>query len=167
MRSARKNSDNFEENLLKLVRTLPTVLKFLPSQKAQDARNFVQVSLSSSQLWCQFRVFTTSRLWSDFAHWVVCDDRTSYGQSSMHIGSSAPHLNVPVTAACHRVPSIADLVQPDQLPLRVCCDACSLGCFSSGNEGSGLPILPQLCWSPAEYPRHATLHKYAPVHAQV
>ena len=42
MRSARKNSDNFEENLLKLVRTLPTVLKFLPSQKAQDARNFVQ-----------------------------------------------------------------------------------------------------------------------------
>ena len=44
MRSARKNSDNFEENLLKLVRTLPTVLKFLPSQKAQDARNFVQVS---------------------------------------------------------------------------------------------------------------------------
>ena len=43
MRSARKNSDNFEENLLKLVRTLPTVLKFLPSQKAQDARNFVQV----------------------------------------------------------------------------------------------------------------------------
>ena len=31
MRSARKNSDNFEENLLKLVRTLPTVLKFLPS----------------------------------------------------------------------------------------------------------------------------------------
>ena len=43
MRSARKNSDNFEENLLKLVRTLPTVLKFLPSQKAKDARNFVQV----------------------------------------------------------------------------------------------------------------------------
>ena len=43
MRSARKNSDNFEENLLKLVRTLPTVLKYLPSQKAQDARNFVQV----------------------------------------------------------------------------------------------------------------------------
>lgn len=47
MRSARKNSDNFEENLLKLVRTLPTVLKFLPMQKAQDARNFVQ----SLQYW--------------------------------------------------------------------------------------------------------------------
>lgn len=45
MRSARKNSDNFEENLLKLVRTLPTVLKYLPSQKAQDARVFVQVDL--------------------------------------------------------------------------------------------------------------------------
>lgn len=43
MRSARKNSDNFEENLLKLVRTLPAVLKYLPSQKAQDARIFVQV----------------------------------------------------------------------------------------------------------------------------
>ena len=34
-----------QENLLKLVRTLPTVLKFLPSQKAQDARNFVQACL--------------------------------------------------------------------------------------------------------------------------
>ena len=66
MRSARKNSDNFEENLLKLVRTLPTVLKFLPSQKAQDARNFVQVRLSSSQVWCQSRNLTTSIcLWSD------------------------------------------------------------------------------------------------------
>lgn len=27
---------------MKLVRTLPKVLKFLPSDKAQDARNFVQ-----------------------------------------------------------------------------------------------------------------------------
>lgn len=42
LRSARKNNDNFEEGLLKLVRTLPKVLKFLPSDKAQDARNFVQ-----------------------------------------------------------------------------------------------------------------------------
>ena len=66
MRSARKNSDNFEENLLKLVRTLPAVLKYLPSQKAQDARNFVQVRLSSSQVWCQSRNLTTSIcLWSD------------------------------------------------------------------------------------------------------
>jgi magnesium chelatase subunit H len=47
MKSARKNSDNFEENLLKLVRTLPKVLKFLPSDKAQDARNFV----TSLQYW--------------------------------------------------------------------------------------------------------------------
>ena len=36
MRSARKNNDNFEESLLKLVRTLPTVLKYLPSEKVGD-----------------------------------------------------------------------------------------------------------------------------------
>ncbi|EIE24949.1 magnesium chelatase subunit H [Coccomyxa subellipsoidea C-169] len=47
MRNARKNNDNFEESLLKLVRTLPSVLKYLPSEKAQDARNFVQ----SLQYW--------------------------------------------------------------------------------------------------------------------
>ena len=47
VRSARKNNDNFEEGLLKLVRTLPKVLKYLPSDKAQDARNFVQ----SLQYW--------------------------------------------------------------------------------------------------------------------
>lgn len=47
MKSARKNTDNFEENLLKLVRTLPKVLKYLPSDKAQDARNFV----TSLQYW--------------------------------------------------------------------------------------------------------------------
>ena len=41
IKSARANNDNFEEGLLKLVRTLPKVLKFLPSDKAQDARNFV------------------------------------------------------------------------------------------------------------------------------
>jgi len=42
IKSARKQNDNFEEGLLKLVRTLPKVLKYLPSDKAQDARNFVQ-----------------------------------------------------------------------------------------------------------------------------
>jgi magnesium chelatase subunit H len=47
MKNARKNSDNFEENMLKLVRTLPKVLKYLPSDKARDARNFVQ----SLQYW--------------------------------------------------------------------------------------------------------------------
>eukprot|EP00955_Chlamydomonas_euryale_P001090 12527-Chlamydomonas_euryale.AAC.4 len=47
IKSARKNNDNFEEGLLKLVRTLPKVLKFLPSDKAQDARNFV----NSLQYW--------------------------------------------------------------------------------------------------------------------
>ena len=47
IRSARKQSDAFEENLLKLVRTLPKILKYLPSDKAQDARNFV----NSLQYW--------------------------------------------------------------------------------------------------------------------
>jgi magnesium chelatase subunit H len=47
IKSARSKSDNFEEGLLKLVRTLPKVLKYLPSDKAQDARNFVQ----SLQYW--------------------------------------------------------------------------------------------------------------------
>jgi magnesium chelatase subunit H len=47
IKSARKNNDGFEEGLLKLVRTLPKVLKYLPSDKAQDARNFV----NSLQYW--------------------------------------------------------------------------------------------------------------------
>ena len=47
MKAQRKSNDNFEESLLKLVRTLPTVLKYLPSEKAQDARNFV----TSLQYW--------------------------------------------------------------------------------------------------------------------
>nr|CAC69537.1 Magnesium chelatase H-subunit [Chlamydomonas reinhardtii]CAC69552.1 Magnesium chelatase H subunit [Chlamydomonas reinhardtii] len=47
IKSARKNNDNFEEGLLKLVRTLPKVLKYLPSDKAQDAKNFV----NSLQYW--------------------------------------------------------------------------------------------------------------------
>ena len=38
MRSQRKSNENFEESLLKLVRTLPTVLKYLPSEKAQVCR---------------------------------------------------------------------------------------------------------------------------------
>jgi magnesium chelatase subunit H len=47
IKSARQNNDNFEEGLLTLVRTLPKILKFLPSDKARDARNFVQ----SLQYW--------------------------------------------------------------------------------------------------------------------
>ena len=35
MRAQRKSNENFEESLLKLVRTLPAVLKYLPSEKAQ------------------------------------------------------------------------------------------------------------------------------------
>jgi len=35
MKNMRKSNDNFEESMLKLVRTLPTVLKYMPSQKAQ------------------------------------------------------------------------------------------------------------------------------------
>ncbi|GMH44205.1 hypothetical protein BSKO_12139 [Bryopsis sp. KO-2023] len=42
VKSARANNDAFEENLLKIVRTLPTILKYLPSEKAQDVRMFVQ-----------------------------------------------------------------------------------------------------------------------------
>jgi len=43
IKSARKGGagENTQESLLKLVRTLPKVLKFLPSDKAQDARNWV------------------------------------------------------------------------------------------------------------------------------
>lgn len=47
MKNARKENENFEENLLKLVRTLPKVLKYLPSDKAKDARNFI----TSLQYW--------------------------------------------------------------------------------------------------------------------
>eukprot|EP00871_Galdieria_phlegrea_P003759 jgi/Galph1/4384/GphlegSOOS_G3038.1 len=42
MRKKRKESGaSFEEGMLKLLRTLPKVLKYLPSDKAQDARNFM------------------------------------------------------------------------------------------------------------------------------
>ena len=34
--------------MLKLVRTLPKVLKYLPSDKAQDARNFMNSSSTGS-----------------------------------------------------------------------------------------------------------------------
>ncbi|KAG6546150.1 hypothetical protein Mapa_012184 [Marchantia paleacea] len=48
MRRKRKESGgNFEEGMLKLIRTLPKVLKYLPSDKAQDARNFIM----SLQFW--------------------------------------------------------------------------------------------------------------------
>ena len=43
----KKKSGGFEEGMLKLVRTLPKVLKYLPSDKAQDARNF----MNSLQYW--------------------------------------------------------------------------------------------------------------------
>lgn len=42
MRKKRKeNAASFEESMLKLLRTLPKVLKYLPSDKAQDARSFM------------------------------------------------------------------------------------------------------------------------------
>jgi magnesium chelatase subunit H len=47
MRKQRKENENFEEQLLQLVRTLPKVLKYLPTEKAQDARHFVE----SLQYW--------------------------------------------------------------------------------------------------------------------
>jgi magnesium chelatase subunit H len=37
----KQGSGGFEDAMLKLVRTLPSVLKYLPSDKAQDARNFM------------------------------------------------------------------------------------------------------------------------------
>ena len=42
-----KNAAGFEEAMLKLLRTLPQVLKYLPVEKAQDARNFMM----SFQYW--------------------------------------------------------------------------------------------------------------------
>lgn len=42
-----RNNDKFEESLLKVVRTLPKILQFLPMEKARDARNFVM----SIQYW--------------------------------------------------------------------------------------------------------------------
>merc|ERR1719498_1760702 len=42
VKKARNNmGDEFGESLIKLVRTLPNVLKYLPSDRAKDARNFV------------------------------------------------------------------------------------------------------------------------------
>ena len=46
-RKRKENVGNFEEGMLKLIRTLPKVLKYLPSDKAQDARNFMM----SLQFW--------------------------------------------------------------------------------------------------------------------
>lgn len=36
-----KQNEAFEESMLKIVRTLPKILKFLPSEKARDVKNFV------------------------------------------------------------------------------------------------------------------------------
>ena len=36
-----KSGAGFQDSMLKLVRTLPKVLKYLPTDKAQDARNFI------------------------------------------------------------------------------------------------------------------------------
>lgn len=43
----KENGSSFEEGMLKLLRTLPKVLKFLPTDKAKDARNFMM----SFQYW--------------------------------------------------------------------------------------------------------------------
>ena len=39
----KKKSAGFEESMLKLVRTLPKFLKYLPSDKAQDARVYIMI----------------------------------------------------------------------------------------------------------------------------
>lgn len=36
-----EDGSSFEEGMLKLLRTLPKVLKYLPSDKAKDAKNFM------------------------------------------------------------------------------------------------------------------------------
>jgi magnesium chelatase subunit H len=43
----KENGSSFEEGMLKLLRTLPKVLKYLPSEKAKDARSFMM----SFQYW--------------------------------------------------------------------------------------------------------------------
>lgn len=46
-----EDGSSFEEGMLKLLRTLPKVLKYLPSDKAKDARNFMmsfQVSVAAA-----------------------------------------------------------------------------------------------------------------------
>lgn len=43
----KENGSSFEEGMLKLLRTLPKVLKYLPSDKAKDARSFMM----SFQYW--------------------------------------------------------------------------------------------------------------------
>jgi magnesium chelatase subunit H len=40
-RKAKSGAGSFQDGMLKLVQTLPKVLKFLPMEKAQDARNFM------------------------------------------------------------------------------------------------------------------------------
>ena len=47
MFTRKKKSAGFEESMLKLVRTLPKFLKYLPSDKAQDARAYIM----SLQFW--------------------------------------------------------------------------------------------------------------------
>eukprot|EP00218_Dolichomastix_sp_CCMP3274_P016391 CAMPEP_0170142762 /NCGR_PEP_ID=MMETSP0033_2-20121228/8402_1 /TAXON_ID=195969 /ORGANISM="Dolichomastix tenuilepis, Strain CCMP3274" /LENGTH=1405 /DNA_ID=CAMNT_0010379135 /DNA_START=15 /DNA_END=4232 /DNA_ORIENTATION=- len=47
MKKKRQSGGGFEEAMLKLVRTLPKVLKYLPNDKARDARNFMM----SLQYW--------------------------------------------------------------------------------------------------------------------
>jgi magnesium chelatase subunit H len=43
----KENGSSFEEGMLKLLRTLPKVLKYLPTDKARDARSFMM----SFQYW--------------------------------------------------------------------------------------------------------------------
>ena len=53
----KENGSSFEEGMLKLLRTLPKVLKFLPSDKAKDARNFMM----SFQYWLGGKKHTSDR----------------------------------------------------------------------------------------------------------
>ncbi|GAB1538474.1 hypothetical protein NUACC21_11360 [Scytonema sp. NUACC21] len=63
-----KSGAGFQDGMLKLLRTLPQVLKYLPMDKAQDARNFMLSFQHCS--FCAFRRDETEdgAYWLDWAH---------------------------------------------------------------------------------------------------
>ena len=63
MKKKKQQDGSSFEGMLKLLRTLPKVLKYLPSDKAQDAKNFMM----SFQYWLGGRARTSSRCCSTSA----------------------------------------------------------------------------------------------------
>jgi len=87
-----QNNDNFEEGLLKLVRTLPKVLKFLPSDKAQDARNFVQ----SLQYWLGGNADNLENLLISTAQVCGCGYEGVRDSALCHYRPSRPYTDAPL-----------------------------------------------------------------------